>query len=110
MQGINGVDQDDEYFDEEDEDEYFSDEDGSFYSDDYDEEDDYYDDDAEIVDMSRRTSRYKFDSRGRKIGMRGGGGGHPRMRMAQARFRRKFCGHGKPGSEDYERAKLERSR
>lgn len=104
MQNGNGENgdfiEDDEYFDEEDEEEYFSED----YDSEFD-EDDYYDDDAEIVDLSRRASRFKFDSRGRKIGLRGRGN-HPRL---QGRFRRKYCGH-KPGTEEYERAKLGRSR
>lgn len=115
-QSINGGGQGfEDGFDENDE-EYYSDEEyisGEDYdSDEYDEEDDYFDDDAEIIDVSRNGQRYRFDSRGRKIGIRGRGPGgrgsnHPKLSQ---RYRRKFCGHGKPGSEEYERAKLGRSR
>ena len=98
-------DEDDEEYYEDEDDEYFDEEfDGEEYYDEYDEE---YDD-AEVVDVaSRRGSRFKFDSKGRKIGVRGGpggrgGGGNPKLAQVRERFRRKFCGHN--GQEEYEQS------
>lgn len=113
-----------EFFDEEDEDEYSDDD--EYYDDDYDEYDEYgeeygdeYDDNAEVVDVSgsRRggPSRFRFDAKGRKIGLtrggppggRGGrGGGNPKVAEMRERYRRKFCGHGgNPGSEETEQSR-----
>ena len=83
-----------------DEGEFLDEADEDVFSDDFSDDDDYYsdsddyDDDAEVIDVGSRRSR--FNSKGRKGGMRGRMSNNPRLR-------RKFCGHGKPGSEEYER-------
>ena len=94
-----------EYFEEEIEeiysDEEYSDGDGEYEYSSYD-EDEY----GESDDASGRSRRnFRLDPRRRKAGlMRGGrGGGHPKLRAMQARFRRKFCGHGgRPGTIEEE--------
>lgn len=97
-----------DYFKEEEyfEEEVVDDTEGSDYS--YDSEEDYsgeeYDDDAEVIDVSGRGH-----SRSRKFGeMRRRRGGKRMSRMEQARFQRRFCGHGKPGTIPEEGAKYGR--
>lgn len=95
-----------EYFEEEIEeiysDEEYSDGDGEYEYSSYD-EDEYGESDDVSGGRSRRN--FRIDPRRRKAGlMRGGrGGGHPKLRAMQARFRRKFCGHGgRPGTIEEE--------
>lgn len=80
----------------EEEEDYYVGEDGEYYYDDdeYSDEysDDYSDDNAEVIDVSRGKKQvgiYDQRQRGERGGRGGRGGGRD-----QARYRRRFCGHG----------------
>ena len=96
-----------EYYEEEIEeiysDEDFSDGDGEYEYSSYD-EDEYGESDGDGGGSGRSRRNFRIDPRRRKAGLlRGGRGGHPKLRAMQARFRRKFCGHGgRPGTIDEE--------